>query len=153
METRRDKHILISTSNSDGEKFRYRLLISPAKSTVTLCDDIGNLISIESEKPRVTLRNSSDSILMLDDKNIMGACHGDFNVRADGNIIMAAGKSISTTSGLGGSSSNLTLNPDGTSQIKASSDLNIKVEGSATIAPNGSLNLMSGSNISMSKGH
>lgn len=139
LDSRRTKRILISTAKSDGEKYRYRLEISPVNSTVTLADDAGNVILIDSEKPEILMRNKDDSLLDLNAKNIIMACKGDMSFRADGNVSVLAGKQISLKSGLSGSSSNLVLTPSGSGTMTLSSSLSIRAKGPISIQTQGAL--------------
>ena len=139
MNTRTDQKIEISTANSNGEQFRYKFTISPKTNTVTLCDDGGNLILIESDKPRISLVNSSNSMIQMDGVNITVACNGDMKFKADGNITMVAGQNITMNAGSNlkatagnvfaidsASSSSLTLNPSGAGTLSCNSLMTLK---------------------------
>ena len=65
IDTKYHKRVIISTSNSDGERYRYTFLIDSIANTVTLKDNIGNELLIESDTPRVRLKNSNASFLDL----------------------------------------------------------------------------------------
>ena len=95
MDTRETKRIRISTSKQDGEKFRYLFVIDADKSQVTLTDDVGNMFSIESEIPRVCMKNKSESLLDLNIENIIMACKGDMTLKTEnGDITLSSGKDI-----------------------------------------------------------
>ena len=139
MNTRTDQKIEFSTANSNGEKFRYKFIISPKNSTITLCDDGGNLLLIESAVPRISLINSSNSMIQMDGVNITVACNGDMKFKADGNITMTAGKDISISAGKNlqatakqvfsissSSSASLTLNPSGAGTLSCNSLMTLK---------------------------
>jgi len=70
MDTLHEKKIRISTSNSDGEQFRYLLMFDAKANKVLICDDNDNEILIESDTPRVRLRNHDGTILDLVQKNM-----------------------------------------------------------------------------------
>ena len=95
MDSREKKRIRISTSKADGEKFRYLLLIDPENSMCALSDDDGNIIAIESEIPRVCMKNKLDSMLDLNMENIIMACKGDMTFKTEnGSISHYSGKDI-----------------------------------------------------------
>ncbi len=70
LDTLHEKKIRISTSNSDGEQFRYLLMIDAKNSKVILCDDNNNEILIESNTPRIRLRNHDGTIIDMAQKNM-----------------------------------------------------------------------------------
>lgn len=78
LDTLHEKKIRISTSKSDGEKYRYLLMIDSKANTVTLCDDNNNEILIESDTPRVRLRNHDGTLLDLAQKNMTLIVPEDF---------------------------------------------------------------------------
>lgn len=61
---------MISTSNSDGEAYKYTFLIDTKDSVVSLCDNNDNEIQIDSKVPRVMMRNNSGSLIDLAQENI-----------------------------------------------------------------------------------
>lgn len=80
--TRTGKYFKISTSNKLGEKYRYLFKIDAETSTVLLCDDSGNMIGIDSNTPRVYLKNRDNSLLDLNQKSIVMACEKDITIMA-----------------------------------------------------------------------
>ena len=111
-----NKRVRIRTSNSDNENHIYMLTIDTKNSTVCLTDEINNEILIESETPRVRLRNSEGSFLDLFGKNIIVAAPGDIIMKADGNIYQTG--------------SNITDQASGQSTTKAGS---VNISGNTTI--------------------
>lgn len=147
LNTRTDQKVEISTANTNGEKFRYKFLISPKTSSVTLCDDSGNIISIDSDKPKITLANNENSIIQMDGVNITVACNGDMKFKADGNMEFVAGKNITSTAG-----SNMTLKSGSGMQVTSngSASLLLNPSGAGTLTCNTLLSLTA-KQISMSK--
>lgn len=93
LDTRRHKHVKISTANSDKEEFRYMLLISPELSQVLLTDNANNSIFIDSKKHHVTLTNTDGSLLNLEAENIVMSCKGNITIDAkEGEIMMHSKK-------------------------------------------------------------
>lgn len=70
LDTRYNKRVMISTSNSDGEAYKYTFLIDTKDSVVSLCDNNDNEIQIDSKVPRVMMRNNSGSLIDLAQENI-----------------------------------------------------------------------------------
>jgi hypothetical protein len=88
LDTLHDKAITIATSKSDGEKYKYHFKIDANNNTVTLQDDIGNEIWLESDIPRIMLKNSSDTIVDLNDKDILFGAPRDIVIKADRQILI-----------------------------------------------------------------
>ena len=86
MDTRGAHHVVISTSGADGEVHTYKFLIDCDKSIVTLSDEIGNTLLMESEIPCVTLKNSANSMIQLNGPDITIACSGKLSITAKGDI-------------------------------------------------------------------
>lgn len=87
MDTRDTHRFRISTSKADEELHRYLFMIDADKSMVTLSDDIGNIIYIDSETPRVCMKNSDNSLIDLNGKNIAIMCEQDITIISEkGNI-------------------------------------------------------------------
>lgn len=131
LNTRTDQKVEISTANTNGEKFRYKFQISPKTNSVTLCDDSGNIIMIESDKPRITLANNKNSIIQMDGINITVACNGDMKFKADGNMEFVAGKNITSNAG-----SNHTSTAGSSMLLKSGSGMQVTSAGSASLLLN-----------------
>jgi len=126
VDTRRQKGITISTAKSDGEAYRYKLWIDTAGNTVSLADDSGNFISIDSNVPKITLRNRSDTVVSLDDQDINITCKGNINIDAKKNINIAAHQKLETTS-------------DSDTNVSSKANVNLKSEANMTISAGGAL--------------
>lgn len=100
IDTLRNKHIKLSTSQQDGEKYRYMLLMDAGNNTISLTDDKNNSVTIESsDTPRITLRNSKNSFIKLEDESISIACKKDITVKSEqGKIMFQSKDNISMTS-------------------------------------------------------
>lgn len=100
IDTLRSKHIKLSTSQADGEKFRYMLLLDAGNNFITLTDDKSNTITIESgDAPRITLKNSKNTFVVLDDESITLACKRDINIKSEeGKVMLQSKGNISMTS-------------------------------------------------------
>jgi hypothetical protein len=79
-----NKHIQFHTSNNDGEKFAYDLIINPDTSTATLMDSNGNKVLLESELNRAALENSVGSKLELVNNVVTGSNPDGSKVVLDG---------------------------------------------------------------------
>lgn len=103
IDTKYDKKILMSTSASDGEKYRYFFKIDPTDHTVTIWDNLSanpetphNTIKIESDptystgeivKGRITLQNEAGSTLILEGPDIKLIAPRDITVLAGRNVV------------------------------------------------------------------
>lgn len=65
------QNIVIRTSKSAGESFQYLVKLDAAASRITVCDDAGNEFTIESEVPRVMMRNKDGCVVDLAEKNFL----------------------------------------------------------------------------------
>jgi len=81
------KHVILSTSNKNGEKYRYLIKIDAANSTLSLCDDNNNEIYIESDTPRIRMSNRDGSILDLVKKNIAVVAPEDYILKAGRQVL------------------------------------------------------------------
>lgn len=84
MDTKYKKKITISTSNSDGEKYRYFVIIDAVANTVEIKDDSGNFLLLDSNVPRWKIQNRDLTMIDMWKKNI--------NIYALENIELYAGK-------------------------------------------------------------
>ncbi len=53
-----NKELSINTSISDGESFRYKITLCPKENRLTLSDNVGNVINIDSSRNRVSLTDA-----------------------------------------------------------------------------------------------
>jgi len=90
-----NKHVLLSTSKTDGEQFKYKIKIDAVSNTIEASDDSGNVILLDSNVPSITATNRSGSFIDINDKNITLKADGDITIDAGGSIIEKAGSSIS----------------------------------------------------------
>lgn len=81
------KRLRLVTSKSDGEEFRYEITIDAKHSTVTIRDDDGNEITMESRIPRIYMRNKSGCIVDLHDKDVIIGATRDMYLTAGRQII------------------------------------------------------------------
>lgn len=65
-----NKHILIATSNSDGEKTRYWLKMNPKDMTFSIWDTDGNRIQIDSKEHRIYMRNREQTTVDIHNQDI-----------------------------------------------------------------------------------
>lgn len=82
LDTRRHKRVRISTSNADGEEHRYLFQLDAENSQVFLGDDYGNQFWIDSNHPRLCMKNHDNSLIDLNMKNIIIACEDDITIMA-----------------------------------------------------------------------
>lgn len=65
-----NKHIILSTSASDGERTRYWLKMNPKDMTFSIWDTDGNRIQIDSKQHRIYLRNREQSTVDIHNQDI-----------------------------------------------------------------------------------
>lgn len=155
MDTRTTHRIRISTSNQDGELHRYLFMIDADASKVFLGDDVDNQILIESEVPRVAMRNKDESLIDLNTENIVIACKGDYTVKAEGNINTLSGKDtkFESSGSLTTKSANDTVNESGAQlQQKAASNWSLDFKGGGNMNSGGGTVQMQVGHFSVKKG-
>lgn len=82
VDTKYNKHILLRTTKGDGEAFAYTIKIDAVSNTVSIMDDIGNSIIIDSNKPSITLLNSDKTQVKLEKADILMEALGSITMRA-----------------------------------------------------------------------
>lgn len=86
-----NKTITLSTSKANEEPFSYTLSFNANEGTITLTDDIGNYINLDSNEKRITLANAAQSFYDMHDKDLTVSVLGDIKIQAGGNITMESG--------------------------------------------------------------
>lgn len=119
-----EKHILISTSNHNGEKCRFFLQINPGKGIATLADDKDNEITIDSVGSRISLINGENVEVHLDRRNLNVKVPGNETHTVEGNVV---------------------INVSGNAQISAKGGVSITAP---TIELNGSTSIKGGLSVS-----
>ena len=163
IDTRDKKRILISTSGSDGETWRYFFKMDPEERSVEIWDEHvdendpdkqpPNRIKLESRpepdiKGKITLQNASGTSLILEDKNCI------FNVPAN-MVLNVEGELLTNVSGdshthIGGSS-NVTIDED--SSVAIGNDSNVVIGNDSTVEIAGDRKLVvDGNNLQHTRG-
>lgn len=73
----------LHTSKNDGEPFAYDIQIDAKGGVVTITDDVGNYVQIDSTNSKLTLQNVDNTNVILDKENIDINCK-DLTVVASG---------------------------------------------------------------------
>lgn len=156
-----DQHIKVHTSKSNQEPFVYDIILNTRDGNLTIKDDIGNSIYLDSRAHQIKMVNTEgafydmirENITISAPKTIRNVCQ-DFIIEAGRTITTKAGTSISETAGTtinetaGGSTTrqapqhNVVGNTAATGTVSSSG--NMTTQGSISIA--GTLDV--GSNIS-----
>lgn len=85
-----NKRVTIGTSDGDGEKFIYRLLIDPSNTKFHVYDNIGNEIYLNSEESIVRLQNSKGSFISANALDVFVVAKRDAVVKAGRQIVYNA---------------------------------------------------------------
>lgn len=141
MDTRENQCIEISTCMANGEKYSYTFLIDAKNSKVMLSDNIANSLLIESEIPKITLKNSDNSMIELNGKNITIACEGNLNFTSQGTG--AAGNMVMNTNG------NIEIKNTGDIKLKSDGHMEVKVQEGIDVYAEKNISFLSGSLISL----
>lgn len=140
IDTRGHKRIRLMTSQADGEKHRYIFTIDVDGSNIFLGDDIGNQIYLDSEHPRVCMKNSDNSLIDLNRTNIVIACDNDIS-------IISKNGEISTSS-----KKNTSIRTDTNLVMEVASHTSLKSGGNISTSASGNTSISSGSNTAIRAG-
>ena len=80
------KHITLTTTNKNGEPFKYTFQINTGDGVVTLTDDAGNYFELDSSATKITLENIDGTSLTLDKEQIIGICKDSMSFTATNSI-------------------------------------------------------------------
>lgn len=75
-----EQRITLKTSMVNGEAAMYTLQFDCAEGRVSLQDNEGNIIQLDTVKTMITLLNKDGTFLKLEEKNIEAHCDEDFKV-------------------------------------------------------------------------
>jgi hypothetical protein len=81
-----EKLIHLETSRKNGEQAKYALAINTGTGVVTLTDDYGNLIQLESVEKIISLRNGDQTTWQLNKKELIGYAQENMRVEAEERI-------------------------------------------------------------------
>lgn len=100
------KHLTLMTSVSDGEKHKYTIQIDTANSKLLITDDQDNYFEIDTPAKKMTMKNTSNSYVILNDKNIeinapekITITCTDLDVKSSATTSFDAGTTTAMTSG------------------------------------------------------
>ena len=82
LNTRTDQAIRLWTTTANGEQHAYNFSIDAKNSRVFLGDDYGNSVTIDSNKPRITVVNQAKSLIDLNNEDITIYCNNNINMVA-----------------------------------------------------------------------
>ena len=129
MDTRRSHRIRISTSKQDEEKYRYLFAFDVDRNSIFLGDDAGNQFFVDSEQPRVCMKNKSNSLVDLNDKNIVIMAEKDISiVSTKGNLTFSAQQGTSTHY----SKQRMYQYTDAVMDLQSKDNMNLKTDNSYT---------------------
>ena len=84
------KRIVIQTAKSDNEQFKYTILIDCKKNCISVYDDNGREIIIDSPSDKITLKNKAGSHLILDADSAYVKSPMDIVLDAGNNLVLKA---------------------------------------------------------------
>ena len=94
-----NQRILLSTSKKNSEYCRYQFSFDLNRGIVTLHDDRGNQLCLDTKNTRLTLRNADQTHIVLDKKNITFTAVENLSATIGGTAEMVAGKDLSLKAG------------------------------------------------------
>lgn len=82
------KYYKIYTSKSNGEKFAYSILIDAGHGVVTIADDDENKIELDSNVPRILLKNKNGCFVEMSENNVNITAVDDMTLKAGRQMIL-----------------------------------------------------------------
>lgn len=96
-----DQTFTIKTSKDNGERFIYEIKIDSKSNRVTICDDVGNVIMLDSLNTVISLVNGLSSTVVLDKENVVLGAPQDLVIKAGRQVVLDT--PLLTTSNVSGS--------------------------------------------------
>ena len=127
LDTRNKKRVRICTSKSDGESFRYQIMIDADNDLITIEDDAGNDIVLRSNIPQIVMTNNKGTTVDLNAVDILLSAPNNVTINA-GNKINVTSKSTTTIS-----PSNLIINSDTT--VNGNTTVNGVINSDGMVSP------------------
>lgn len=146
MDTRQHKHILFSTSQSDGEEHQYRFKISPEDSQIIISDEKMNMFVLDTNQTRITMANEKGSLIQLDGENIKIMCTGQILIQSKNSSITMSAEADITEQANG----NMSLQAKGNVDVKSNANMTLQFKGTGKHGGGNSLTL-GASSISFAK--
>lgn len=76
----KDQHVTFYTSQSNGEAFKYLFKLNTKNSTITLKDNVGNGLDVDSPSDKVGIQNSQNSRIEVAQENINMSAEGSLGL-------------------------------------------------------------------------
>lgn len=161
MVSTKDKHVSVKTVKVDGEPFEYLLQLNTKDGILIVRDEVGNYITMYSDKETIEVGNRSKSKVTLAKKNIKLKAPRDIDLNADNDLIFTAGRNVSLKAGGSisvDSGGGATFNIGGAYSLSASDSVSISASTTASIDGGLSASLsatavsVSGASVSISGG-
>ncbi len=159
------KLITMSTSQANGEPFRYTFQFNTGEGNVLLTDDVGNHVLLDSANTNIHLENIEGTMVELNKQDINFYAPNDLNGLVDNNvnlkvgnnmnidvvkdISIKAGKNYTLTAGVDittNAGKNSTHNAGMNYSVTAQQMVNVLAMKTATVTGNVSASLVSGGN-------
>lgn len=90
-------HITITTSKDNGEVAKYTVQVQGKQGHVTVADDLGNLIQLNSSTKTITLSNGDNTYVQLSGPNILANANETILLKANNIVLDSSTVSITGT--------------------------------------------------------
>jgi len=130
-----DKHIVISTSDRNGEKCRYNVEFDPGVGEFRLFDNVGNSILLDSLSPRIRFENRSGTILDMMQANVTWTVPGTYSIKCGNYLVNSdSGADINCASFSMSASDGADISADGSMNVSGGSDASVTGGSTLTLA-------------------
>lgn len=133
LDTLHKKSIVIRTSKSDGEKFRYLIHIDAKSNQISIEDDADNYIHLYSDLPSIKLHNNCGTDIELHTDDIIMYAPRDMKITVDRALTITSPTLISNNSNFIVNSSDIFLN--GTVNIPGTLQVSTVIPGTCPGVP------------------
>lgn len=137
-DTRRQK-VTLHTANNDGEPFKFDFVIDAGQGNVSVRDDVGNFIVMDSKNDLLSLTSVAGANIDLDKGHIKGKGI-TINLEADESMVLKAGSSVLIDAG-----TSMTLKAETTMDISAGAGVKIGAPSVAIAAGSSTMDMEGGS--------
>lgn len=125
--------VTFHTSKANGEPYGYTFQFNTREGVVTLADDVGNYVELDSAVTRIRLENTLGSWFELDRKHIRGYAPDSVSLKAVRDILVEAGRDFQLTAG-----NNISQRAGNRAVLEGGSSATLKSGGvSLQVTPNG----------------
>ena len=149
------KNITLHTTTADGEPYEYTIQLDTGYGKLTVTDNIGNTITLDSPEHHIRAINTDLTEVSLNKTKLYGYASEDVTVRSDDTMTASSGGNMTVEC-----EADMTVDVANDTTVTIGNELSIDVGSNTTLMVNGNVdcivtgdvNIAASGNISMSNG-